>query len=74
MSASWTQNPLLLFYTWMISFPSHLAPVGCSVHKQYRMVRRGPEPDQKEEHLGMSVGKQVSGAGGDVSRRAVGLI
>ena len=39
--------------------PSHLARVGCLAHKQAKMVRRGPEPDQQQEHLETSLGKEV---------------
>lgn len=58
----------------MVCFPCHLAQVGCLAHKQAKMVRRGPEPEQQQEHLEMPLGKEVSGADGDVPRCAAGLM
>ena len=59
VSAGWNSNPPLLFYMRTFCFPSHLARVGCLAHKQAKMVRRGPEPDQQQEHLETSLGKEV---------------
>lgn len=59
VSAGWSSHPPLLFYVRMLCFPSHLAQVGCLAHKQAKMVSRGPEPDQQQEHLEMSLGKEV---------------
>jgi len=57
----------------MIGSPGHLAPASCGAQHSTEWSEGGPEANLKQEHLGMSAGRQFS-EDGDVLKHSVGLM
>lgn len=55
----------------MTCFPSHLAPAGCAAQRSAEWSKGGPEADLKQEHLGISVGRQLFSDDSEVPEHTV---